>query len=407
MDASGIRRRLSRFDALVLTALIWFLAKFVRYTFPPLFGTLEATYGVSTTLLGVAFSGLMLVYAAMQFPSGLLADHLGSAKVIAGGALLASAATLVLAVDVPFVLFAGAMLVVGAGTGAHKTVAVRLLSRTYPTRTGRTLGILDTVGAFGGVAAPAAVLLFTDVLAGATWRTLFFVTGVVGVALAVAFAVRVTANHPETVVGHSGNTADVDLRQYAELFRERRFAAVAALTLLFAFGYNGTVAFLPLYLTRVGGLSSATAGLIYSALFAASLVQLVTGEASDRVGTLPVLGITLALATAALIALVLLVGMAGPVAIGAAVVALGLGAHGYRPVRGAYLMAVVPDSLAGGGLGVVRTLLMGAGAVAPALVGYLSETAGFRPAFWLLAGTMAAATLLVAVLWIDERASSA
>ena len=32
-------RRLGRFDALLLTSLIWFLAKFVRYAFPPLFVT--------------------------------------------------------------------------------------------------------------------------------------------------------------------------------------------------------------------------------------------------------------------------------------------------------------------------------------------------------------------------------
>jgi len=30
--------KLKQFDALILVSLIWFLAKFVRYAFPPLFG---------------------------------------------------------------------------------------------------------------------------------------------------------------------------------------------------------------------------------------------------------------------------------------------------------------------------------------------------------------------------------
>ena len=93
----------------------------------------------------------------------------------------------------------------------------------------------------------------------------------------------------------------------------------------------------------------------------------------------------------------------GPLVLGAAVVALGLGAHGYRPVRGAYLMAVIPDAISGGSFGVVRTLLMGAGAVSPAVVGYLSETVGFRPAFGLLAASLGTAAALSAVLWVVDR----
>jgi sugar phosphate permease len=82
------------------------------------------------------------------------------------------------------------------------------------------------------------------------------------------------------------------------------------------------------------------------------------------------------------------------------VVVLGLGMHGYRPVRGAYLMAVIPSSVAGGSFGVVRTLLMIAGALAPAVVGVVSETAGFRPAFWGLTAVLTLATALVVVLWV-------
>lgn len=63
---------LRRYDALALTALVWFLGKFIRYAFPPLFGRFEVIYGVSRTALGAAFSGLMLVYAAMQLPLSLI-----------------------------------------------------------------------------------------------------------------------------------------------------------------------------------------------------------------------------------------------------------------------------------------------------------------------------------------------
>ena len=397
-------RRLARFDALVVTSLVWFLGKFLRYAFPPLFGTLGETYGVSRAALGTAFTGFMLVYAAMQFPSGLLADRVGSVRVIAGGALLTSAGALALVVDSPFPVLVAAMLCMGAGTGSFKTVAVRLLSRAYPDRTGRALGVFDTVGAFGGVAAPAAVVLVTGLagVLGAPWRTLFLAGGVAVAVTAVAFAARVPRRLPEDApVADAGGA--VPFGTYLDLFRDPRFSAFVSVTVLFGFAYNGAVAFLPLYLAEETVLSEARANLLFSALFVVSLVQLVTGEASDRAGLLPVLALTIGAATVGFVAILALSATAGPLVLAGAVVVLGLGAHGFRPVRGAYLMALVPDDVAGGSLGVVRTLLMGAGAVAPAVVGTLSEVVGFGPAFGLLAAALVAATALTLALWALDR----
>ncbi|SEV94238.1 MFS transporter [Natrinema salifodinae] len=405
-----VRRAAGRFagyDALVLTAAIWFLAKFLRYAFPPLFDAFEASYGVSDAVLGTAFSGLMLVYAAMQFPSGVLADRLGSVTVITAGVLVATAASLALVVDSSFLVLVGAMLVLGAGTGVHKTVAVRLLARAYPSRTGRALGVLDTFGAFSGVVAPPAVVAVASLSLGpvASWRLLFLVAGLVGLALAVTFRVRVPERVSDDSVGEeaTANERDTDVAQYAALFRDWRFSAFALVTVLFSFTYNGLVAFAPRYLTTEAGLTTATASLLYSALFLASLVQLVTGNLSDRVGRLPLIVTTLGLASVGLVAFVSLTGTGNPILLGGLLVTVGIGAHGFRPVRGAYLMAAIPDDVAGGGLGVVRTLLMAAGAIAPAIVGALSETVGFRAAFWLLATTIAGASLLGCMLWLLDR----
>jgi hypothetical protein len=43
-------------------------------------------------------------------------------------------------------------------------------------------------------------------------------------------------------------------------------------TVLFAFAYNGAVAFLPLFLIRTVGLAPEAANLVYAALFLVSLV---------------------------------------------------------------------------------------------------------------------------------------
>ena len=425
--------RIGRAELLLVTALLWFMGKFLRYSFPPLFEPLQATYGVSNAEVGFAFTGFMIVYAAMQLPSGVLADRLGSVKVITGGGLLAGVAALALAVESPFFVLAAVMLFMGAGTGVHKTVAVRLLSRTYPSRTGGALGILDTFGAFGGVVAPAAVVVFVGLAGpgGQGWRTLFLLAGLVGIALSIWFVIRAPQWVPDDELDPGGEESGSDgagngdgdgagngdgdgdgddlpgVRSYLALFRDPRFSAFVVVTILFSFTYNGVVAFLPLYLTTEAGLAL-SANLIYSALFAASLVQLITGDASDRVGQLPVITLTLGLAAAALVSLLVLTPTGNPLFLGIAAVAIGLGSHGFRPVRGAYLMSVVPTSISGGGLGIVRTLLMSAGAISPAIVGVLSETVGFRPAFWLLAVSVSGATALAGALLVldygDRRA---
>jgi len=394
----GNADRETGFDVLLLTSGIWFLAKFLRYAFPPLFPEFRSLYGVSNGVLGAAFTAMMLVYALLQFPAGVVADRLGPARVVAAGVAVTGAAALVLAVPVPLAALVGGMVLVGFGTGVHKTVAVDLLSSLYPARRGRALGVHDTFGALGGVAAPAVVVA---VAADPGWRTLFLGGGLLALALAAGFRLR-TPDAAGTQPSADGNTDETAaLADYRRLLADRRLDGFLLVTVGFSFAYNGVVAFLPLYLTDAAGLDGATASLLYSALFAVSLVQLTTGELSDRFSPLAVVVGTLALSTAGLLGL--LVAGSSALVLGATVVAFGLGSHGFRPVRGVYLVDVVPDSLAGGGLGVARTILIGAGAVAPAVVGFVSEGAGFRAAFGVLLGSLVLAAGLAAWLLVTER----
>ena len=406
-------RRIGDYDVLILVSLIWFLGKFVRYVFPPLFEPLQAGYGVSNAAIGTALTGFMVAYALVQFPSGAIADRIGPVRVIVTGATVAGMGALALVVDSPFWALIAAMIVIGTGTGVHKTVAVRLLARVYPSRTGRMLGAHDTFGGLGGVAAPAVVVLFLsappafsillDRLPGADWRGLFLLTGIAAISLAIVFAVRIPGQLPTDGEVGASDGPTPGASDYLHLFRNPRFSAFVLVTVGYAFAHNGIVAFLPLYLSREAGLATTTASLLYSVVFAVTFVQLATGEISDRIGRFPVMVATLGLAATALIALVIAPGFGvGVVAFTVVAAAFGLGSHGFQPVRSAYLMELLPDWLAGGGLGVVRTLLMGAGALAPGIVGVIADVAGFRPAFALLAGSMALAALIAAGLWLTE-----
>lgn len=379
----------------MLTAALWFLAKLLRYAFPALFPAFRTEFGVSTALLGTAFTAMMVVYSLMQFPSGALADRVGGVRVVATGGVTAAVGAAVVVVSGTFVGLVAGMLLVGLGTGLHKTVSIGVLSRVYPDRTGRALGLFDTLGAAGGVAAPAAVVVST---ATADWHALFFLGAVASLCLASGVVLRVPQQSRGGRSAGSGNAPGV--RRYLAVLRDRRVATFVAATVCFGFAYNGVVAFLPLFLTT-GGLSGETASLLYGVLFAASLGQVLTGDLSDRFGRLPLAATVLGVAAVSLWLLVA-VGSAGPTVAGLTVLAFGLGGHGFRPIRGALLAATIPEEVSGGGLGLVRTVLKGIGALAPAVVGILAEARGFAVAFGLLATSMTCAAVLTAALALVE-----
>lgn len=394
---SGRITDLRRYEPLALVGGIWLIAKLLRYAFPVLFPTFRASLDVPNAWLGGAYTGMMLLYAAVQFPSGALADTLDDVEVVALGAVIAGIGGLVFFLPTTFPLLVVGMLLVGLGTGVHKTVSVGLLARLYPGRTGRALGAFDTLGTVGGVIAPVAVV---SALSTTGWPPLFVGIGLVAIAFAVTLSMRVPHQEP-SAGGYSAAIGDLELRSYLGPFRERRFQLFIAVTLCFAFAYNGVVAFLPLFLVEAGT-TETSASILYSALFAVSVVQVVTGDLSDRVGRLTLSVGVLAVAAVALGGLVVVSG-GGVLFLGGAVVLFGLGSHGFRPLRGAYLATEFPDEVAGGGLGLARTMLMGVGAIAPSVVGVIADAAGFRVAFVMLAVAMGLAAVLAVITALVDR----
>lgn len=405
-------KRIVNYDLLILVSIIWFLGKFIRYAFPPLFETLQLFYGVSNTAIGGAFTGFMIVYSIMQFPSGIIADRIGAVRVIVTGATVTGIGALILVADSPFPVLLAGMLILGMGTGVHKTVSVRLIARIYPTQTGRALGAHDTLGAFGGAVAPTAVVMLLSAppaigwilnrLPGASWRSLFLLTAVISLTLALLFALRFNSQYSNHILENENDTIpQPGINDYLQLTQDKKLLYFIFITLGVSFAHNGLVAFLPLYLSQVSEVSSTTAGILYSLFFWVSFIQLISGSLSDRIGRLPVLIITSSLATAALWAVVFTPG-AETIVLGALIAGIGIGAHGFQPVRGAYLMESLPDQLAAGGLGLIRTLLMGAGSLAPIIVGFVVDVSNFRVAFGLLSTSMSLAAIGAIGLYIVE-----
>lgn len=383
------------YDLVILVSLLWFMVQFLRYVFPPLFGTFQAIYGVSNSQTGILFTAMMLAYSTVQFPAGMLGDRIGRSFVILIGATVFASAALLAAASPSFTVVLIAAIVIGLGTGPHKAVAIPLLSSQYPDRTGRALGVMDTIGQLGGMTAPLAV---AGVLAVTVWQGVFVLGAAITAILIMLLFLRVR-NDDGLMVPGSAVTVDGDVDRgdvnYLAVFRNRRLLLFMVVTMLFTFAWNGLSSFFPLFLATEKGLDGEITGVLYSLLFAASVAQTVTGDLSDRVGRLSVSSLLFAAMFLGITTLVVADSL--PVLVVTTLV-VGVGFHGFRPVRDSYLMNVIPESIGGGTLGVIRTGMTGVGALAPAIVGYLSDIVGFVAAFAVIAAASAVAGLIVLLL---------
>jgi cyanate permease len=135
---------------------------------------------------------------------------------------------------------------------------------------------------------------------------------------------------------------------------------------LFAFGYQGLVGFLPTYLVDAKGASPAAASLAFGGFFAVGLcAQLVGGVAAAR-GRRPLLVGTVALAAAGVAGLAALPGRAAVLAAPLLGVQLGV-----WPVLNAYAYDALSPGARGAGFGLLRTVYLVLGATGPAVVGAL------------------------------------
>lgn len=372
-DGNPIASQLAEFRTLGAVSLIWFLVLFVRQAFPPLFVTLQSEFQVSNTEVGFLFSLLMGTYALTQFPSGILSDRIGNLAVIAIGTGLLSLGTVGFSLAPTFTLLAVAASIIGLGSGMHKTVAIDLLSEEYSSRRGFALGVMDTIGQLGGVAAPLVVIaLLASAL---SWNLLFIATAIVGIIFVVlisgGYVSRAESPRPPTAPVES----DSESMSYRRLFNDMRLSSFVVVASLIAFAWNALSSFLPLYLVEAKGLSPEAAGLVYSIFFIASFTQIVTGRLSDSVAFVTLL-VRLVVLILAGIGLLIVGTQVGVVAV--AVGIIGIGFHGLRPVRDSYLTVLLPDVLGGGGLGIIRTVMTTVGSAAPAVFGLVSDRMGFR-----------------------------
>ena len=390
--------------------------------------------------------GYTLMFAALLLSAGSLSDRAGARRAFGAGMIvfvLASAAC-GLAPSLPALV--AARFVQGAAAAAMMPSSMALLSHAYPDPVRRARAV--ALWSMGGVAASTSGPVLGGLLSLVSWRLIFFVNVPAGAAALVLLARTVPApRHPApfdwagqvTAVaamggltygaieaGADGITAAPVLAAFSvtvaavsafavlqargahpmlplSLFRSRTVSVAVVTGFAFMVGYYGLPFVMSLYLQELRGLSALGTGLVF-------LPMMLTGGAltpfiarlGERFGprilvTTGLLAMTAGLTVIALLpapvpvpllsALMILVGMAGPLVM--------------PPVM-ALLLQAVPARRAGVASGVFNTSRQVGGALAVAVFGaLLASRATFLPGLrdsLLIAAVVALATAAVSLL---------
>ena len=231
---------------------------------------------LSETQMGALLSAFSLAYGLTQLPSGPLLDRFGARRVLGTGIALWSAAQVIVRWVASLSGFLTLRAVLGAGEAPFYPASIKLITDTVdkPHR-GRAIAAVNASAMAGQVIAPP---LLTALMLGYGWRSMFVISGALGLALAALwFSLLREAPQSSSITANA-----ISFDQWTSLFRTRFIWCIML-------GFGGVnyaawfyLAWLPAYLEKGRGISIAHTGWLAAVPFvAAAIGMFLSGSLAD------------------------------------------------------------------------------------------------------------------------------
>jgi MFS family permease len=376
-----------------------------QYLFGVLVVPIEHDLGWSRGAISAAYSGGLIVAAALGLPVGVLVDRHGGRWPMSAGSLLGGVTLLLLSRVTQlwqfYLLWAGCLGVAMALT--FYSVSFVVVANWFERRRGRALALLTVVG---GLSSPIYIPVAGLLVARLGWRTGLVVLGATALVIALPIHAVVVRRRPEDLGllpdGERSNgkeAASVHGHRLRHAVRRHPFWTLMLATALSSAAYGVVIAHVVAYLIGIG----------YNPVLAAAILGLtglvslpgrfVFNFVSDRVGPQPLLALCLGLQA---VSIVVLLAAASGVSVAAFVLIYGSAFGAISPLR-ASVLADHFGRLAYGAITAVQGLPSGVlAAVAPFIAGLLFDRFGDYVLTWFL--TAGAFALGAIAVWLTPRA---
>ena len=166
-------------QVILMLTIGWVVIWVYRDTFPPIYPIISAFFnGATNAQIGLISSCYFLGYAAMQIPSGILVDRLGTRKVIIPGFLLFAIGALTVGTSTSLITVYIGSILSGLGCGTYYGVAYSLTATEVPmnkrsvataivnsgTAVGSGVGLISSSFLVGNGYLPWQALTFTSLV---------------------------------------------------------------------------------------------------------------------------------------------------------------------------------------------------------------------------------------------------
>jgi MFS family permease len=383
----------------------------------PIFVTVWLTEFTTTKAeLGLVVAAGYALFGLGSLPGGILADRVGSRRLIAGCLFGMAGSFVLLSFSPTLPVLALALVVWGVAASVYHPSGLSLISKGVQARGNAFAyhGIAGNLGIAFGPFATALLLLVLD------WRTTALVLAVPAI-LAGAIAVRARFDEHAAVedaaLSDGGSKSDASVSSLAEFLAESRrlftgpFVAVFLIVICSGLYYRGVLTFMPELLAdfpvfdpmTVASQSIEPARYVYAALLVVGVGgQYVGGKLTDRLQTEH--GIAIAFGALVLLALSFLpavnAGFGAFVVVGAL---LGFTLFVVQPLYQATVAEYTPAGTRGLSYGFTYLGVFGIGAFGAAIAGSVLEYWDAPALFLVLAGFASVASLTAVGLSLRGR----
>jgi MFS family permease len=333
----------------------------------------QSEFQLSYAAIGILRSLFSGTLAAFQIPSGLLAERLGAARVLAAGTALAGCGYLIAGASAGLAVLALALIVGGLGASTQHPLASALVARTFgESRAIKAIGTYNFAGDIGKMTVPAAAALLLTVMA---WRPTVAALGACGFAAALAIMALMPRRDGDV------KAATTSAAAAAGGAPRRGFPLLLSIGVLDSATRMPFLTFLP-FLLGAKGATVQGIGLALTLVFAGGACgKLVCAFVGARIGVFATVVLTEGLTALGIVALLPL-----PLeACYALLPLIGVALNGTSSVLYGSVPALVAPEKRARAFGIFYTGTIGAGATAPILYGLAGDLLGVPATLAVLA----------------------
>lgn len=386
------QRFTSDIKALCCISLAWFLVLAGRYSISNLLPSIVTELDFSWTDAGFALTMMWLLYAMVQFPSGIFSDIKGRKITILLSMTIFSLSYIIVGLSIHYTMFLLALILLGASTGGYPSVGISMITDIFKKNRGRALGIRDSAGSIAYLIPIVAAVIASLY----DWRLFFFFwAGVSGIS--ILFFYRYTSE--STTLPDSVSIKE-RLFDGMRIFKQKNVQLMFIVNLLIAITWISYMSFFPSLLIVEKGFTEIQAAIALGILGVGGfLFKPLIGSLSDKYNKkiiIIILSITTAIGTLLIVQstslyLILLISFIPSFA------------TAIFPVISSFLMDQWSEKGRAGKLGFYRSNLILLASPSSSIIGFLADEYNFNIPFVGISLILFTAAIILTVNLLTTR----